>query len=192
MKKIPLLLLALPVVLLSFIKINSSNWALDAIHSNLRFSVTSLQISEIEGSFKMTESTITSSKEDFSDAVVSMTADASSINTENAERDTHLKSADFFDTPKYPSITFKSSRFEKTGDNKYKVTGNLTFHGVTKEIILEATAKYGTHPMSKKTLAGFKVTGTIRRSDFGIAPSMPAAMLNDEVAIVANTQYAKD
>lgn len=192
MKKISFILLALSIALLSFIKIESSNWALDAIHSNLRFSVTSLQISEIEGSFKMTESTITSSKEDFSDAVVSMTANASTINTENAERDTHLKSAEFFDAAKHPTITFKSSRFEKIGDNKYKVTGNLTLHGVTKEIILQATARYGTHPMSKKPLAGFKVTGTIRRSDFGIAPSMPAAMLNDEVEIVANTQYARD
>jgi polyisoprenoid-binding protein YceI len=192
MKKISFILLALFIALLSFIKIESSNWSLDTIHSNLRFSVTSLQISEIEGSFKMTESTITSGKEDFSDAVVSMTANASTIDTENAERDTHLKSADFFDAAKYPTITFKSSRFEKMGDNKYKVTGNLTLHGVTKEIILEAAAKYGTHPMSKKTLAGFKVTGTIRRSDFGIAPSMPAAMLNDEVEIVANTQYARD
>jgi len=192
MKKISFMLVALAIVLLSFVKLQSSTWALDAIHSNLRFSVTSLQISEIEGTFKMTESTITAQKEDFSDAVVLMTADANTIDTENSERDTHLKSADFFDTAKFPTITFKSTRFEKTSDNKYKVTGALTMHGITREIVLVAEAKYGTHPMSKKTLAGFKVTGTIKRSDFGIAPSMPAAMLNDEVAIVANAQYAKD
>jgi polyisoprenoid-binding protein YceI len=192
MKKISYILAALSITLLSFIKLQSSIWALDTIHSNLRFSVTSLQISEIEGTFKMTKSTITAQKEDFSDAVVLMTADASTIDTENTDRDTHLKSADFFDTAKYPAITFKSNRFEKTSENKYKVTGDLTMHGITKEIVLEAVARYGTHPMSKKTLAGFKVTGTIKRSDFGIASSTPVAMLNDEVSIVANAQYAKD
>ncbi len=192
MKTKSLLAVAFAVTLLSFIKIQSSNWILDTMHSNLRFSVTSLQISEIEGSFKMTESTITAQKEDFSDAIVSMKSDANTIDTENSERDTHLKSADFFDAAKYPTISFKSSRFEKTSENRYKVTGALSLHGITKEIVLEAVAKYGTHPVSKKTLAGFKVTGVIRRSDFGIAPSMPAAMLNDEVEIVANAQYVKD
>jgi len=121
-----------------------------------------------------------------------MVADVNSIDTDVEERDTHLKSADFFDAAKYPDIIFKSTAFEKVSDKKYKVTGDLTFHGVTKQITLEAIANYGVHPMSKKTLAGFKVTGTIKRSDFGIAPSMPPAMLGDEVNIVANTQFAKN
>src|SRR5687768_5308699 len=192
MKKRSLLLSALAVILLSFATLAPSSWSLDPLHSSLRFSVSSLMISEVEGSFKMKESTITAQKEDFSDAVVHMVADVNSIDTDVEERDTHLKSADFFDAAKYPTIVFKSTSFEKQNDKKYKVTGDLTFHGITKKIILEAIANYGTHPMSKKDLAGFKVTGTIKRSDFGIATSTPAAMLGDEVNITANAQFAKN
>ena len=192
MKKKSFLLSALAITLLSFVTMAPSTWTLDALHSSLRFSVSSLMISEIEGSFKIKESTITAQKEDFSDAVVYLVADVNSIDTDVEERDTHLKSADFFDAAKYPDIVFKSTAFEKVSDKKYKVTGDLSFHGVTKPIILEAVANYGTHPMSKKTLAGFKVTGTIKRTDFGIATSTPTAMLGDEVNIVANAQFAKN
>lgn len=192
MKKKSFILSALAITLLSFVTMVPSSWTLDSQHSSLRFSVSSLMISEVEGSFKIKESTITAQKEDFSDAVIHLVADVNSIDTDVEERDTHLKSADFFDAAKYPDIIFKSTAFEKVSDKKYKVTGDLTFHGVTKQITLEAIANYGVHPMSKKTLAGFKVTGTIKRSDFGIAPSMPAAMLGDEVNIVANTQFAKN
>ena len=192
MKKKSFLLSALAITLLSFVTMAPSTWTLDALHSSLRFSVSSLMISEIEGSFKIKESTITAQKEDFSDAVVYLVADVNSIDTDVEERDTHLKSADFFDAAKYPDIVFKSTAFEKVSDKKYKVTGDLSFHGVTKPIILEGVANYGTHPMSKKTLAGFKVTGTIKRTDFGIATSTPTAMLGDEVNIVANAQFAKN
>ena len=140
----------------------------------------------------MTEATITAFQEDFADAVVSMTADVNSVNTGEPDRDTHLKSADFFDAAKYPVIIFKSTSFEKQTDKTYKVTGNLTFHGITKPVVLEAIANYGTHPMNKKSIAGFKITGTIKRTDFGIATTTPSAMLGDEVAIVANAQFAKN
>jgi len=192
MKKISFPLLTVAVILMSFVTIAPSTWTLDPLHSTLRFSVSSLMISEVEGSFKMTESTITAQKEDFSDAVVSMAADVNSVDTDVDERDTHLKSADFFDAAKYPTIVFKSTSFKKLSDKKYKVTGELTFHGITQPVVLEAIANYGTHPMSKKTLAGFKVTGTIKRTDFGIATSTPSTMLGDEVNIVANAQFAKN
>jgi len=192
MKKISFAQSAFTIAILSFVALLPSTWKLDTAHSNLRFSVTSLMISEVEGSFKMTEATITAQKEDFSDAVVSMTADVNSVNTGEPDRDKHLKSADFFDAAKYPAILFKSSSFEKQTDKKYKVTGNLTFHGITKPVVLEAIVNYGTHPMTKKTVAGFKITGTIKRTDFGIATTTPSAMLGDEVAIVANAQFAKD
>ena len=192
MKKISFIQSAFTIAFLSFASFLPSIWTLDTAHSNLRFSVTSLMISEVEGSFKMTEATITALKEDFSDAVVYMAADVNSVNTGEPDRDTHLKSADFFDAAKYPAIIFKSSSFEKQTDKKYKVTGNLTFHGITKPVVLEAIANYGTHPMTKKEVAGFKITGTIKRTDFGIATTTPSAMLGDEVAIVANAQFAKN
>lgn len=192
MKKSFLILPVLTITLLSFMRLSPSTWTLDPLHSSLRFSVSSLMISEIEGSFKMTESTITAQKEDFSDAVVHMVADVNSIDTDVDERDTHLKSADFFDAAKYPTIVFKSTSFEKQNDKRYKVTGDLTFHGITKQVVLEAIANYATHPMTKKALTGFKVTGTIKRTDFGIAVSTPANMLGDEVNIVANAQFVKN
>lgn len=192
MKKSLLILPVITIALLSFMRLSFPGWTLDPLHSSLRFSVSSLMISEIEGSFKMTESTITAQKEDFSDAVVYMVADVNSIDTDVDERDTHLKSADFFDAAKYPSIVFKSTSFEKQTGNKYKVTGDLTFHGITKQVVLEAIANYATHPMTKKALAGFRVTGTIKRTDFGIAVSTPATMLGDEVNIVANAQFARN
>ena len=192
MKKISFVQSAFTITLLTVITLLPSTWTLDTAHSNLRFSITSLMISEVEGSFKMTEATITAFQEDFADAVVSMTADVNSVNTGEPDRDTHLKSADFFDAAKYPVIIFKSTSFEKQTDKTYKVTGNLTFHGITKPVVLEAIANYGTHPMNKKSIAGFKITGTIKRTDFGIATTTPSAMLGDEVAIVANAQFAKN
>ena len=179
-------------LLLSFTTVAPSTWQLDHAHSGLRFSISHLTISEVEGSVKITEAKINAAKEDFSDAVVTLTADLNTIDTDNADRDAHLKNADFFDVTKYPTITFKSTSFKKVGERKYKVNGDLTMHGVTKAIELDAVAAIGTNPMSKKTVAGFKVSGTVKRSDFGIAPSTPSAMLGDEVSIVANTEFAKD
>ena len=115
-----------------------------------------------------------------------------SINTDNEQRDTHLKSPDFFDAAKFATLTFKSKSFKKVKDNTYKVTGDLTMHGVTKTVELDAVARIGTNPMSKKTVAGFKIAGTLKRSDFGIGASMPASMLSEEIAIIANAEFAKN
>ena len=110
---------------------------------------------------------------DFTDAVVVMSADVNSINTESEARDKHLKSADFFDAAKYPVITFKSKTFTKVNDTSYKVTGDLTMHGITKTIELDAICRMGTNPTNKKEVAGFKITGKVKRNDFGIGSSMP-------------------
>jgi len=169
-----------------------STWSLDKAHSKLGFTVTHMLISDVDGSFTDFDATITSSKDDFSDAVVEMTAKTSSVNTQNEKRDAHLKNEDFFDAAKHSTITFKSKTFEKVGENKYKVTGDLTLHGVTKPVTLDATLRGTTvNPMSKKTVAGFKVTGTIKRSDFNFGTKYPNAMLSEEVAITANTEFVK-
>jgi polyisoprenoid-binding protein YceI len=170
----------------------AQTWTLDPAHSKLGFSVTHMMISDVEGSFTSFNAKITASKDDFSDAVVELTADASSVNTANEKRDTHLKSEDFFDVAKYNSLTFKSKSFQKVGENKYKVTGDLTLHGVTRPVTLDATLRGTTvNPMTKKATAGFKVTGTIKRSDFSFGSKFPNAMLSDEVAITANTEFVK-
>jgi polyisoprenoid-binding protein YceI len=192
MKKAVVIVLA-AIAMFSFKPVTESIWKSDKSHSNIKFTITHMMISDVEGSFKNFEAKITSAKDDFSDAVVEFNGDVNSISTENEQRDNHLKGADFFDAAKYPNFGFKSTSFVKTGDNKYKVTGNLTLHGVTKEIALDATYR-GTidHPYSKKKVAGFKVTGVINRTDFGIGTSFASAMLGDEVSFTANSEFIKE
>lgn len=184
--------LLIAATLVSFKVKGPSTWALDQPHSQLRFSVDLFGISDIQGTFKMKVAVINASKDDFSDAVVSMTADINSIDTDNDDRDKHLRTADYFDGTKYPDITFSSTSFKKIGEGKYQVTGNLSFHGITKSVTLEAVAKETEHPMTKKALTGFRVNGTIKRSDFAIATTTPSAMLSDNVAINANLQFVKN
>lgn len=171
----------------------AQTWNVDKAHSRLSYSISHLGISESEGNFKTFDAKITSAKEDFSDAVLEVTADVNSINTDNEMRDKHLKGADFFDAEKYPSISFKSTSFKKASGKNYKVTGDLTFHGVTKPVTLNAVlVGTTTHPMSKKPYAGFKFTGVIKRADFGFATAMPAPMLGEEVTITGNAEFSKD
>jgi polyisoprenoid-binding protein YceI len=105
MKK-AILFSAVTAVLLSFTLLEQSIWKLDKAHAKLRFTLTHLMVSEVDGWFKSFDATITSKKEDFSDPTVEMTAEVNSINTDNEQRDTHLKGGDFFDVTKYPNITF--------------------------------------------------------------------------------------
>lgn len=190
MKIIPFFFLSIALTM-SFRTISDAKWELDIAHSNLHFAVTHLMVSEIEGSLKITNATLTTPNEDFSDAAVSVEADMNTIDTDNDGRDTHLKGADFFDVEKFPVMTFKSETFKKTEDKKYVVTGPLTFHGITKNVILDVIANPGVQPWDNKTIVGFKITGKINRSDFGISASTPSAVLSDEVEIFANVIFAK-
>jgi len=189
MKKLNTLIALLLIAGASF----AQTWTLDKTHSKLGFSITHFLVSEVASSFKNFDAKVTSSKEDLSDAVVELTADVASINTDNEDRDKHLRSPDYFDAEKFPKLTFKSKTFKKVEGKKYAVTGDLTLHGITKEVKLDVVFN-GTavHPYNKKTIAGFKVTGTIKRSDFGISPNTPGAVLSDEVAIRVNTEFVKE
>lgn len=189
MKKVVLIL----SLIMATVSTYAQTWSLDKAHAKLGFEVTHLMVSSVEGSFKTFDVKVTSSKDEFSDAVVELSADASSIYTDNEKRDEHLRSADFFETAKYPTLTFKSTSFTKSGDNKFTVVGDLTLHGVTRQVTLEATLN-GTavHPYTKKTIAGFKVTGTLKRSDFNIGKGTPGAVVSDEVRLNANLELIKD
>ena len=189
MKKIVLLSSAV-VALFAFTTL--TNWTSDKAHSKLGFSVTHLGISDIHGSFKNFDVTVNASKPDFSDAVFEVTADVASVNTEIEMRDKHLASPDFFDAEKYPKLTFKSTSIKPAGKNKYKLTGNLNLHGITKPITLDVWYR-GTveNPMSKQPTTGFQVSGTIKRSDFNLGAGFPAPMLSDEVKIKADGEFSK-
>ena len=187
MKRVTMIIAAVMVSLATF----AQTWNLDKAHAKLGFTITHLMVSDVEGSFKSFDITLTSSKEDFSDAVITLSAEVGSINTDNEKRDTHLKSPDFFDAAKYPTLTFKSKALTQVSGKNYKLTGDLTMHGITKPVTLDVVYNGTiTHPMSKKLVAGFKVSGTFKRSDFGVGGAMPG-MLSDEVTLVANAEFVK-
>lgn len=171
----------------------TQTWTVDKAHSKVGFTVTHLMLSEVDGNFKTFDAKITTTKPDLSDAVFDMTADVSSINTDNERRDGDLKSDKFFDVAKYPTITFKSTSFKKVEGKKYKVTGDLTMHGVTKPVTLDVIMNgpvTNESPRGKTEKVGFKATGTLKRSDFGVG-TIPVAVVSDEVELKAMGEFAK-
>ena len=170
----------------------AQDWTWDNIHSQLNFAVTHNTINEFDGNFTTVTAKMTAAKEDLSDAQITLTADLSSINTGNEARNNQLKSEGFFDVAKYGTLTFTSTAFEKLDGKNYRLSGNLTLHGVTKPVVLNVVFN-GTvaNPMNKKTTAGFKVTGAIKRSDFGLGPDLPVTVISDEVLLNANAEFIK-
>jgi polyisoprenoid-binding protein YceI len=188
MKKLSVAIAAF-VVLSGFTYV-ATTWKSDAPHSQLGFTVTHLGIADVSGTFNDFEVDVTSSEPDFSDAQFSLTAKIASIDTRVEMRDNHLKSPDFFDAAKYPTLTFKSNKIKPAGKKKYKLTGDLTLHGITKTVTMDLVYK-GTveNPMSKKQTAGFQVKGVIKRSDFGVGPNFPAPMIS---SLIVKHRYAKE
>lgn len=165
-------------------------WMNDDAHSQLGFTVSHLGISDVSSTFNDFDVKVTSVKPDFSDAVVELTAKTASVDTRVEDRDKHLRSPDFFDVEKYPTMTYKSTSVKKVAENSYKLTGNLNLNGVTKPVTMDMVYR-GTveNPMSKKQTAGFQVTGTIKRSDFNLGNGFPAPMISDEVRIKADGEF---
>ena len=191
MKKLTIIFSAF-LLLTAFTTLNNIIWKSDDPHSQLGFTVTHLGIADVSGTFNDFDVTVASSKPDFSDAVFELTAKIASIDTRVEARNNHLKSADFFDAEKYPTLNFKSTAITKLNGNKYKLTGNLTLHGITRQVTMDLLYK-GTveNPMSKKQTAGFQVTGVIKRSDFNVGNGFPAPMISDEVTIKADGEFAQ-
>ena len=188
MKK--LFFIAAAFITFSAFTVINDTWTNDDPHSQLGFTVTHLGISDVSGTFNDFDVVVKSVKPDFSDASIELTAKTASIDTRVEARNNHLKSADFFDVAKYETLSFKSTGLVKVEDNKYKLNGNLTLHGITKPVTVDLLYK-GTveNPMTKKATSGFQITGTIKRSDFHIGDNFPAAMISDEVRIKADGEF---
>jgi polyisoprenoid-binding protein YceI len=172
-----------------------SAWNLDKSHSSVHFSVTHMVVSEVDGSFKDFGAEVKSDKPDFSDLITTFTLQVKSVSTDNETRDGHLKSPDFFDAEKYPTIIFKSTSIKKISDNKYELEGDLTMRGVTKKVKWEL--KYnGTIKDSKgKEHAGFKATTVINRKDYGVSWNKTldngGLTVSDDVALTINVELVK-
>lgn len=189
MKKILILLTIALTSLVGYAQ--TKTWTNDAAHSRLGFVVKHLTISEINGRFADFSINVTTSKPDYSDAQIELTAKIASIDTEKEARDQHLKTADFFDAEKFPTLTFKSTSFQKVSDNKAKLTGNLTMHGVTKPVTLDVTYNGNVvNPMNSQETFGFKITGVLKRSEFGIGPNFPELVISDNIQIIANAEFS--
>jgi polyisoprenoid-binding protein YceI len=172
-----------------------TKWAIDPMHSEVLFKVKHLVISTVTGSFKKFAGEVTSNNEDFSGAAISFSIETASVDTNQEMRDSHLKSADFFDTANHPTITFQSTSFTKANGNNYSLKGNLTIKGITKEI--EVQAEYGGAAKDSygNQKAGFEITGTINRKDFGltynVATEAGGLTLGEDIKLIANIQISK-
>ena len=171
-----------------------TKWLIDPTHSEVQFKVKHLVISTVSGTFKTFDGSLESENEDFQDASIEFTLDVNSIDTNQEQRDVHLKSADFFDTEKFPKISFKSTKFVKDGDD-YILTGDLTVKDVTKQVKLNveyggtATDFYGNDK------AGFEVSGKISRKEFGLTwdgiTEAGAIVVGDDIKLQLNIQLTK-
>ena len=147
----------------------AADWTVDAAHSSIGWSVDHMMVSETEGNFKKFEGTVTGfDGDDASKAQVNVTIDVASIDSDNEDRDKHLRSEDFFAVEKFPTATFKSTKIEKKGKGKYMVTGDFTLRGVTKQVTIPMTFKGTSKDPWGNTRAGFSGDLTINRKDYGL------------------------
>lgn len=168
-----------------------AKWTLDKSHSNVKFTVTHMVVSDVDGSFKLFDGSMEHSKPDFSDAKIAFTVDVNSVDTDNENRDKHLKSDDFFNAEKFPAMKFESTSFTPQGGNKYKLDGNLTIRDVTKPVSFDVT--YGGSIAGQRgSKAGFKAKTTINRFDYNLkwdrATETGGLVVAKEVVITVNAQ----
>ena len=187
-----LLLVAVPALA------NATEWTVDPAHSTASFTVKHMMVSTVRGEFGKMTGTASWSKPDYSDAKVDVTIDATTINTREDKRDAHLKSPDFFDVAKFPTLTFKSKRVEKAKEKGHvTLVGDLTIHGVTKEVAFDVA---GPSPEMKTpfgTVAvGAEAKAKINRKDFGLNWNKPleaagGVLVSDEVNLDINLELSK-
>jgi polyisoprenoid-binding protein YceI len=171
------------------------NWKLDPSHSEVTFKVKHMMITNVSGSFNSFEATAVTEEENFGTAQLEFTAQTASINTNSEQRDTHLRSAEFFDAEKFPAIQFKGTRFTNKSGSDYTLEGELSMHGVTKSIALDVEFGGLQKDPWGQTKAGFTVSGKINRTDFGLswnaALETGGVLVSEEVRIHCEIQMIK-
>jgi polyisoprenoid-binding protein YceI len=172
----------------------ASVWDVDSAHSSAEFSVRHMMVSTAKGRFDKVTGTVNLDDKTPTKSTVEIAIDPTTIDTHEAKRDAHLKSPDFFDVAKYPTITFKSTKIEKAGKSKFKVTGDLTMHGVTKPVVLSVE---GPAPKQKNMMgsysSGISASGKINRKDWGLTWNKPleaagGVMVGDDVTLDINLE----
>jgi polyisoprenoid-binding protein YceI len=196
MKRCPLFILPLMLFFTLPVSSHAATWQIDPDHSSFQFKVRHLMVSNVKGDFTKSKGVVTIDDKDITNLKVEVTIDAASVNTDNAKREEHLRSGDFFDVAKYPTITFVSRKVIKDGPDRLKVIGDLTIHGITKEITVDVE---GPTPEVKDPWGGFRrgatATTRINRKDFGLtwnrALETGGVVVGDEVNIYVEVELVK-
>lgn len=170
-------------------------WAIDSTHSSIDFSVKHMMIANVKGSFHKFEAKVEADPEDLTTASIEFDIDVNSIDTRNSDRDAHLRSADFFETDKYPSIRFVSKSIAAKGDGDYAVTGDVTIRGITRSETFEVTFEgVGKDPWGNEK-AGFSAKGKLKRSDYGLTYNAVleagGVLIGDEIKIALEIEGVK-
>jgi polyisoprenoid-binding protein YceI len=174
----------------------TTTWNLDPVHSVAEFKVKHMMISNVKGQFTGISGVLTLNADDIASSSVTATVDASTINTREPQRDAHLKSADFFDVERFPRLSFRSTQVQRTGDDELAVTGELTIHGVTREVTfqVEGPTVAGRDPWGN-TRIGLSATTNINRKDFGLAWNTTletgGILVGEAVTITLDLEFVK-
>ena len=172
-----------------------TKWTIDPTHSELGFKIKHLMITNVSGTFKTFSGEIVTEDADFSKAQISITADMASISTNNEQRDSHLRNADFFEVEQFPELHFSSTRIEKVDNDNFTLFGVLTLKGITKPVKLNVEYSGVTKDPWGGERAGFLITGKINRSDWGVSFNgvleTGGVMLSEEVRIYSEIQLVK-
>lgn len=174
----------------------ATNWVLDPSHSEVEFKVKHMMISNVSGKFAKFDATVETEGEDFMTAKVTFSADIDSINTGSDQRDGHLKSPDFFDAGNYPQLKFVATKYENVdNDGSYEVWGDLTIHGITKKVKLDAEFGGVIKDPWGNTRAGISVNGKVNRKDFGLTwhgvTETGSLIVSDDVRVHINLEFVK-
>ena len=174
----------------------TTKWVVDPTHSEVQFKVKHLVISTVTGAFKTFSGEAFTDGSDFEDARIKFMLDVKSVDTNQAQRDEHLRSGDFFEAESYPQIEFKSTSFTRVSDDNYKLIGDLTMKGVTKPVELQAEFGGSAKDAYGNTKYGFEVTGKINRKEFGLTynalTETGGLALGEDIKLIANIQIAQE
>ena len=172
---------------------STTKWTIDPTHSEVAFKVKHLVISTVTGYFRKFEGAVESASEDFNGASVTFSLDVNSIDTNQSDRDQHLKSADFFDTASFPSIAFAGKLVNQGGE--YQLQGDLTLKGITQQVTLDVTYGGTVADPYGQTKAGFEIEGKLNRKDFGLTWSAiteaGSVVVSDQVRLQLSVQLVK-
>ena len=196
MKRRQLLLWFILVVWPASLPAQTSSWNIDSAHSAAQFSVRHMMISNVRGEFSKVTGTLTLNEKDVTQSSVQATIDVSTINTREPMRDNHLKSPDFFDVAKFPVMIFQSKKVAAEGSGRLKVWGDLTMHGVSREILLEVTGPTeAVKDPGGNLRRGIVASTVINRKDFGLtwnkALETGGVLVGDEVTITVDAEFKK-